>query len=104
MDMDILGKMGEMQKRMAEIQTRLEHITVVGEAEGGAVKVTVNGLRQVVNVEIADALIKEGDKEHIEDLITTAVNRASEQAASVAEAESAAAYRDLLPGMPGLGI
>lgn len=102
--MDLLGQMGEMQKRMEDIQNRLDNIQVTGEMDGGAVKVTMTGNRKVLNVELADELIAEGDKERIEDLLTAAFNRASEKAANVAEAESAAAYRDLLPGMPGLGL
>ena len=102
--MDLFGKMGEMQQKMAEIQQRLDKVTVIGEAEGGAVKVTMNANRKVVNIEIAQALISEGDKEHIEDLLTTAINRAGEQAASVAETETAAIYKDMLPGLQGLGM
>ena len=97
---DMLGQLGDLQKRAEETKKRLDAITVIGEAEG--VKATLTGNRKVVNVELPEELIKNGDKEQLEDLITIAVNRALEQAENVNEAETAAAYKDLL--RPGMGL
>ena len=63
---------------------------------------TATGNRKLVNVTIAPQLLQENDAEALEDLVTVAVNRALEQAEKLAEAESTAMGRDMLPGFPGL--
>ncbi len=101
---DLMGKLGEMQQRMEDMKKRLDTITVIGEAGSGLVKATVTGNRKLVNLQISPELIKDNDTEAIEDLVTVAVNRALEQAEKVAEAESTAMGKDMLPGFPGLGM
>lgn len=97
-----MGKLGEMQQRMEDMKKRLDSITVTGEAGSGLVKATVTGNRKLVNLQISPVLLQENDAEALEDLVTVAVNRALEQAEKVAEAESAAMGRDMLPGFPGM--
>jgi len=99
---DLMGKLGEMQQRMDEMKKRLDNITVIGEAGNGLVKATATGNRKLVNVQISPELIAENDAEALEDLITVAVNRALEQAEKIAEAESTAMGKDMLPGFPGM--
>ena len=45
-----MGKMGEMQKQMEEIKQKLNNISVIGEAEGGKVRVIANGNRMINNI------------------------------------------------------
>jgi DNA-binding protein YbaB len=97
---DMMGQLGDIQKRAEEMKKRMNNNTVTGEAEG--IKATVTANRKLVNIEISDELIKAGDKEQLEDLVTIAINRALEKAEGVNEAETAAAYKDLLP--PGFGM
>ena len=99
---DLMGKLGEMQQRMDEMKKRLDTITVIGEAGSGLVKATATASRKLVNIQISPELLQDNDAEALEDLITVAVNRALEQAEKIAEAESAAMGRDMLPGFPGL--
>lgn len=99
---DLMGKLGEMQQRMDEMKKRLDTITVIGEAGSGLVKATATANRKLVNIQISPELLQDNDAEALEDLITVAVNRALEQAEKIAEAESAAMGRDMLPGFPGL--
>lgn len=99
---DLMGKLGEMKQRMEDMKTRMDNITVTGEAGSGLVKATVTGNRKLVNLQIAPELLKEQDAEAIEDLVTVAVNRALEQAEKIAEAESNAMGKDMLPGFPGM--
>jgi DNA-binding YbaB/EbfC family protein len=101
---DLMGKLGEMQQRMEDMKKRLDTITVIGEAGSGMVKATVTGNRKLVNLQISPELLQDSDAEAIEDLVTVAVNRALEQAEKVAEAESTAMGKDMLPGFPGLGM
>jgi len=85
-----LNKAMEMKKKMDEIQARLEAITVDGESGDGKYKVTVTvtATRKVKNISISEELIQSGDKEHLEDLVLIAIDRAMEQAQQVADAET----------------
>ncbi len=85
-----LKKAMEMKKQMEEIQARLDTITVDGESGDGKYKitVTVTATKKVKNISISKELIDTGDKEHIEDLLLIAIDRAMQQATNVAEAET----------------
>ena len=74
--MDMFGKMKEVQSRMKEAQEGLGVVTETGESGAGLVKVTVNGLKNVLKIEIDADLIKPDDKEMLQDLIVAATNKA----------------------------
>lgn len=96
----MFGKLAEAKQKAEEIKQRLETITVEGEAENGAVRVTANGNRRVIDIVIADALL--ADKEQLQDILAAAVNRAIEKADKVSEAEMQALSSQLLPGLGNL--
>jgi DNA-binding YbaB/EbfC family protein len=98
----MFGKLNEMKAMMEEVKNRLDTITVVGEAESGAVKVYANGNRKINNVSISESLMGSADKEQLEELLTVAINRALEQAEAVSESEMRAAAGGFLPNIPGL--
>lgn len=100
-----MNKAMEMKKKMDEIQARLETITVDGESGDGKYKVTVTvtATRKVKNINISDELMQSGDKNHLEDLILIAIDRAMTQAQNVAEAETRSiALASGLGGMFGM--
>jgi DNA-binding YbaB/EbfC family protein len=98
---DIFGKLQEAQQKMQEGKERLGHITVDGEAGDGAVKVVVTGNREVQHISIADRLLSADNKEELEDLLITALNRALKNAENAWEAE----MKGLAGGMMGgLGL
>jgi hypothetical protein len=99
---DLMGKMEEAKKAMEQAKKRLETITVDAEAGGGAVKVKANGNKKITGLGISPELISSGDKEELEDLVIVAVNRATEQAEKVYEAEMQSATRGFLPNLPGM--
>ncbi len=102
--MDLIGKMKEVQAKMKEAQENLVNITVTGEAGAGMVKATVNGLKEVVELEIDDDLIKPEDKEMLHDLIIAAVNKAIKEAEIIAKEEIRKSAGGLLPNIPGLDL
>ena len=98
------NKAMELKKKMEEMKTRLDAISVDGVAGDGKyqVTVTVSGSKEVKNIDISAALIENGDKEYIEDLVLTAITRAMDQAQKISEAE--ARSMALQGGFPGLGF
>ncbi len=64
----------EMQSRMAEVQQELARKTVEASVGGGMVKMTANGLNQVLAVHIDKDLVNLQDREILEDLVLGAIN------------------------------
>jgi DNA-binding protein YbaB len=104
-----IGKMlkmvGEMKRRMPEVQAMLAASEYTAETGGGAVKATVNGKMVLVGLEIAPAAMSDAlnNPALLADLIKSAVAAAQTQAADAA----AAAMKELTGGIdlpPGLGL
>ena len=70
----------KMQEDMQKANEELEEARLIGEAAGGAVKVTVNGKKVFVGVNIDPSVVDADDVEMLEDLITAAYNSAAEKA------------------------
>lgn len=96
---NMMGKLQEMQQKSEEVKKRLDTISVQGDAENGKVIVTSTANRKISGMEISEELLKNGDKDQIEDLCMLAVNRALEQAEKVYEAEMKNVAKGMLPGM-----
>jgi len=78
--MQNLGKMlkqaQQFQERMAQMQTELAEMEIVGRSGGGMCQVTLNGKGEAKKVLIDPALVKPEDAEVLEDLIVAAINDA----------------------------
>ncbi|MCS7080180.1 MAG: YbaB/EbfC family nucleoid-associated protein [Chloracidobacterium sp.] len=75
--------MEQMRQKQEEIKRALESARCEGSAGGGMVRITVNGLKQVISVKLdAEAL---ADKEMLEALIAAAFNEAVRRADEVTE-------------------
>ncbi|HUO54765.1 MAG TPA: YbaB/EbfC family nucleoid-associated protein [Rhodoblastus sp.] len=86
--MDIMGlmkKAGAMQAKMAEMQAELDNVTVEGVSGGGLVKVTLTAKGGMQGLSIDPSLIKEDEKEILEDLIVAAHADARRKAETVLE-------------------
>ncbi len=99
------GMMKQVQKLQAEMekkQAELRNKEVSEESGGGMVKATVNGQKELVNLEINEEVISVEDKEMLEDLIVAAVNKAIESAGKMAEEEMSQLTKGMIP--PGMNI
>ena len=105
--MDMFGKMKEVQSRMKDAQETLSAVTETGESGAGLVKVTVNGLKNVLKIEIDPDLIKSNsaaDREMLQDLIVAATNKAMGNVETKAREHLKQATEGLLPNIPGLNL
>lgn len=92
-----------LQERLAKVQAELGNKTVTGQAGGGMVTVTANGLQQIVAVRLDPLCVDNRDVKMLEDLITAATNQALREAKELAERELGSATG--LAGMlGGLGL
>lgn len=72
----LLKQAQEITGRMKGLNEDLRARRVTGSAGGGMVEIEVNGLMEVLQCRIDPELVTQGDRELIEDLVTTAVNQA----------------------------
>ena len=50
----------KLEKRLGEVRKRLEEMTVEGSSGGGAVRVTMNGQRDVLKVSVDPSVLEDG--------------------------------------------
>jgi hypothetical protein len=70
--MDIMKQAKQLQDKMAEMQSTVEAISETGMSGAGLVSVTLNGKGVLLGVKIDASLMKEGEREILEDLIVAA--------------------------------
>jgi DNA-binding YbaB/EbfC family protein len=102
----LMRQLPKIKEEMDRLQQRLVQITAEGDAGGGMVKVRVNGKMEVLACSLSDEVLRQGDKEMLEDLIRSATNHAIEKVRKlVAEETGKMASGFGLPsgmGLPGL--
>ena len=72
---NILSQARDVQKKIEEVQSDLEKITINAESGGGLITVMINGKQEILELNISKEAMEE-DKELLEDLIISAINKA----------------------------
>jgi DNA-binding YbaB/EbfC family protein len=67
----------KLQQQMAALQEEVGKRKVEATAGGGMVTVEANGKQEIVTVKIDPEVVKSGDIEMLQDLVTAAVNEAA---------------------------
>ncbi len=70
----------QMGSKVQGIQEQMKAQRAVGTAGGGMVEAEVNGLGEMLRLSIDPALVAQGEREMIEDLVPAAVNEAQSKA------------------------
>ena len=70
----------KMQEDMQKANAELDEAELIGEAAGGAVKITVNGKKIMKGISIDPSVVDSEDVEMLEDLIIAAFSQAAEKA------------------------
>lgn len=99
---NLMKQAQKMQRQMEEQAKEMETKEFTATVGGGAVEVTVSGVKEIVKVKLAEEVVDPDDIEMLEDLIVAAVNEALRKV----DEESASAMSKLTGGlgggMPGL--
>lgn len=105
-----VGKAGNMQKQLAQVQAmqaRMQQAQETIEAQeietsagGGAVSVKVNGKKELLKIELKPEVVDPDDIEMLQDLIIAAVNEAMRQVDEISESEMGKATGGI--NIPGL--
>ena len=92
----LLKQAQEMQSQIEDVQNELSDMIIDADAGGGMVSVKVNGKQEVLELNIEESALSE-EKEMLEDLIISAINKAL----SKAQAESQNKMNSVTGGMMG---
>jgi len=99
----MFDKLMAAQQKADEIKKRLDTISVYGEVEGGKIRVTATANKTLTSIDIDDSFHQSADREELEELLLTAVNKALTQADQVSAAEMQNMTKDMLGGLGNLG-
>lgn len=72
----MMKKVQKLQADMAKMQEELKTRTIEVTAGGGAIKVVMNGEKQIQSLKISPSAVDPEDVEMLEDLVAAAVNEA----------------------------
>jgi nucleoid-associated protein EbfC len=84
---NMMKQMQKMQKQMQKAQEELKEKTVDGSAGGGMVTVTMNGHKELVDVQINEDAVDPDDVEMLQDLVMAAFNDALKQVDEMVQQE-----------------
>ena len=99
----MLKQAQEMQKRMETVQNELGTIVIDAESGGGLVNVKINGNLELQELNIQDEVLHE-DKEMIEDLVISAVNKGITMAQAKSKEKMDSVTGGMLSGLNIPGI
>ncbi|HBQ21373.1 MAG: nucleoid-associated protein, YbaB/EbfC family [Deltaproteobacteria bacterium GWA2_38_16] len=90
----LFGGMGGMLKQAQEFQTKMKKIqeeladkTIEASSGGGMVTVKANGRQEILSVTIDPEVLKQNDKDMLQDLIVAATNEALKQSQDLMQSE-----------------
>jgi len=98
----MFDKLFAAQQKAEEIKKRLDTVSVYGEVENGAIKITATANKTIIGVSIDETFLKSADKEELEELLLTAINKAMASAEQVSAAEMQANAQEMLGGLGGM--
>lgn len=96
-----MKQLQKAQAEMSRMQQELAEKTVESTSGGGAVRVVVNGQKNLVSLQIDPEVMAEENREMLEDLIIAAVNEAFQRVDEMvaAEMQKLTGGLNLPPGM-----
>ena len=99
----LLKQAQEMQQQIEEVQGQLSDMIVEAESGGGMVSVKVNGKQEVLEVNINPEAMAE-DREMLEDLIISALNKALSKAQTDSQEKMNSVAGGMMSGLkiPGM--
>jgi len=98
--LDFLGKMKDIQSKMEETKNKLEATKIVGINRDASVRVTVNGARRVLQIDVDDTFYQQNNKETVLNSIKEAMQDATNKSEEIIREE----MKGAMPSIPGLNF
>ena len=95
---NLMKQAQKMQRQMEEQAKAMETKEFTATAGGGAIEVTVTGMKKVQKIKLNEEVVDPDDVEMLEDLLVAALNEAMDKV----DEESASAMSKFGGGMPGM--
>lgn len=102
--MKMMGKLKEVQENVKAAQEELKNISASGESGAGMVKATVNGNKELIELNIDDSLVTKDDVDMMKDLIIAAVNKAMAEVEIQSKEHMKKATQGMMPNIPGFDL
>ncbi|MCI6157861.1 MAG: YbaB/EbfC family nucleoid-associated protein [Peptoniphilaceae bacterium] len=83
----MVRQMQKMQKKMEEAQEMIDQTELEASSGGGAVKVRINGKREILGITLDPEIVDPDDVEMLQDMIMVAINDAIAQITALNEKE-----------------
>jgi nucleoid-associated protein EbfC len=100
----MLGKMNEVQDRMAQAKEKLAKVTLTESELDGVVKVDITGSKKILKITTSAEFYEKYSVEEREAILTEVVNNALNQAEAYAKEFMAQEMKDVMPNIPGLDL
>ena len=99
----LLKQAKDMQEQIEQAQSQLAELVIEADSGGGMVSVKVNGKQEIIELNIDSGAMSE-DKEMLEDLIISALNKALSKSKSDSQEKMNSIAGGMMGGMkiPGL--
>ena len=96
---ELFSKLKDIAEIKGQVNDNLSNMSIEGDAGGGLVRLTVNGLKEIDNITIDDSLMGVENKKMLCDLIITASHVANAKVDDTAEDLNLEASIDILPDL-----
>jgi nucleoid-associated protein EbfC len=97
---NLIRQANQMQAKMKKLQDELAEKEYQNTSGGGAIQVTIKGENHISSLTISPEVIKEGDVEMLQDMLTMAINEALQTAKKDQDAEMSKVTGNM--SIPGL--
>src|SRR5690242_14853838 len=95
---NIQEMISQARKQYDVLQKKMQETVIEASSGGGSVTVKMDGRKQVLNMKIDPEVVKSGDVEMLQDLVTAAFNGASQKV----DDSMKSAMGGMLGGLPGI--
>jgi nucleoid-associated protein EbfC len=100
----MMGKLGEVQQKMADVKEKLKTITLEESELDGVVVVEIKADRTITKIRTAPEFYNKYSVEEREEILTEAVNNAIQKADARAKEETQSAMAGVIPNIPGMDL
>ncbi|RYD71665.1 MAG: hypothetical protein EOP53_23280 [Sphingobacteriales bacterium] len=100
----MMGKLGEVQQKMADVKEKLKTISLEESELDGVVVVEITADRTIKKIRTSDEFYSKYSKEEREEILTEALNNAIQKADARAKEERQNAMQGVIPNIPGMDL
>lgn len=99
---DKVKQLYDMQKQAREMKKTVEAVKVEKDAQGGKIKLVMNGSFHVESISIDDSLLKPENRASIENSLKQLITDTAEEVAKISAQQAMAMMKDMNFKLPGM--